>query len=545
MSRSCIVLLTALLSAAPFAAAEDCAPKSPVAITVTRSDGGALATYQFDEAVSCLGLNDRGDVRKLSWQLQTPGAALSEDGNTVRFAAPRKDFAVRLRAFEHDGAIDRAYSPLIAFGDQSSVAVYTSYLYPAVHDRGVWIAFDGFAPTASQRPVGQQRIGFVQTYILVGKPLVERRGQVAAVIDRALPASLLRKVNSAIAQGEAALNKISPASRALTYLVTYTEPGTAIANWRGDTLDNLVRLNFMGAPWQESRADHDESLTHFILHELFHTAITSALNPRLPGAMTLSEGGAEAGAMAMRGRFTGSAPAGMHAAIDKAIARCQDLDGMTLADKEQKSQRAAPYACGAALQFMVASATQRDPLDIWKTLLQQAKPLDAGWPAFLDAAAYDGKPNKNALAILREMTASRIDWAGGIAQLAGIGLLRRQTEAELALPVNADRYRQAALFHLLEQACSRTRYGFNTESSVYILDAPAGQCGAIPDQFRLVALNGIQLGRDASQAYHELARRCAARLPIQLADDQGRTRDVTCKTPPKDVVMYTLSPAGG
>lgn len=543
MTRFPSLFLTMLLGATSFARAEDCDPKGITEITVTRAEQGALATYQLGEAVSCLRLGDRGDVRKLSWQLQTAGARLSEDGNIVHFAGPRKDFAVRLRAFDRDGMIDRVYSPLIAFGDGSAVAVYTSYLRPAFQERGVFLAFSGFAPTAPERNVGPQRIGNEQTYIIVGQPVLERRGKVAAAIDQAMPAWLLRQVMRAISQGEGALGRVAASTRALSYLMTYTEPGGPNANWRGDTLDRLVRLNFMGAPWRQDQPDMHDKIDQFILHELFHTASAHALNPRLPGAMTLLEGGAEAGAMAMRRRFAAGPASGIRDATDGAIARCQTIAGNTLVEKEQRRQRDTPYVCGMALQFMVAAAVERDPLDIWETLLRKASPSEAGWPAFLAAAAATGKPNKPnkpVLAILDDMTASRIDWGSGIAQLSTAGLLRRRTEAELAGPGYAQLYLTGAIFHLLGQSC-RKSYGFNSEPPVFELDAPAGTCDTVPDKFRLVAMNGLRLDGDAYKAHRELARRCAAGVPVELADDRGHKIELPCTTPPAEVVQYGLS----
>jgi hypothetical protein len=509
-------------------------------ITITPAAGGALATYQLGEAVPCLRLGDRGDVRKLSWQLQTEGAVLSEDGNVVRFAAPRKDFAVRLRAFERDGMMDRVYSPLIAFGDGSAVAVYTSYLRPAFVERGVFMEFGGFAPTAPERNVGPQRIGNEQTYMIVGRPVLERRGKVAAAVDQAMPPWLLRKVMSTISQGESALGGMTASTRPLAYVITYTEPGAPHANWRGDTLDRLVRLNFMGAPWRQEQPDLRDQVDQFILHELFHTASAHVLNPRSPGAMTLLEGGAEAGAASMRQRFAASPAGGIRDAADGAIARCHAIAGSTLAEKEQKRQRDTPYVCGMALQFMVAASVQRDVLDIWTSLLRTASPSEAGWPAFLAAAAATGKPDKPALAILDDMTASRIDWDSGMAQLSKAGLLRRRTEQELAGPGYAKLYIARAIFHLLGQSC-RKSHGFTTRSPVYELDAPAGTCGTVPDKFALVALNGLRLDGDAYQAYRELARRCGAGVPVEMMDDKGQKFELSCKTPPGEIVQYGLS----
>lgn len=128
-----------------------------------------------------------------------------------------------------------------------------------------------------------------------------------------------------------------------------------------------------------------------------------------------------------------------------------------------------------ALQFMVAAAVQRDPLAIWQTMLRRARPLAAGWPTFLAAAAATGKPAPDTLALLDAMMASQTDWACGVLKLTGAGLLRRRTEAELAQATYNDRYRTAAIFHLLKHACSK-RYGFNSEPGVAILDAPPGTC---------------------------------------------------------------------
>ena len=536
-----IILFALLLGAASVASAADCTPEGVTNIHVTRAGVGALATYQFGAPISCLELSDRGDVRKLTWQMQTVGAVLSEDGSRVSFAQPRTNFAVRLQAFSHDGAIDRVYSPVIGFGDNSAVAVYTSYLYPKMTHNGVVISFNGFLPTLPQSPVGRQRFGIEQTYIIVGQPAVTSRGNVAAVIDQAMPAGLLRRVNEVITKGETALLGVTSAPRALTYLITYTEVDTPYANWRGDTLDNLVRLNFMGAPWQTSAVEHQDAIDHFILHEMFHTASSPKLNPGLPAAMSLSEGGAEVGAIGLRQRIDPTAGVSLSADIDNALARCNESTGATLIEKEQKSQRNAPYACGMALQFMVSAAVQSDPLAIWHAMLVNARPVSAGWPDFIGAAATSGRPDQKRLAVLEAMVASRMYWTDGIAQLTSAGMLRLRTQAELAQPAYGARYRTAAIVHLLKQTC-RQRYGFNTESGVYILDAPSGSSCAAPDKFRLVAMNGIDLTRDSYRAYHELARRCGAGLPIILGDDTGHTTELACKTLPSEIALVTLSP---
>ncbi len=276
------------------------------------------------------------------------------------------------------------------------------------------------------------------------------------------------------------------------------------------------------------------------MHELFHTASAHVLNDKLPGAMSLLEGGAEAGGMGLRQRVRPGAGAAIDGAVDNAIVRCQDITGGTLAEKEQRSQHNAPYLCGLALQSMAGAAAGRTPLELWGTLLRKGGKATAGWPAFLSGAAA-GTSNPRAVSTVEDMALSRISWDQGLAKLAGAGVLRRLPEAELAGPAFAQSYRAGAIFHLLGQSCSQ-RYGFSSRPPIYELDAPAGACGAVPDKFRLVAVNGLRLESDAYKAYQEVARRCRNRHPVELTDDNGQKTELACKAPLKDIVRYSLPP---
>ncbi len=539
MKQLAILLCTGLLALPLSAMAQECAARGVTEVTITRAGDGALARYQFGEAIACLKLGDRGEVRKLTWQLLTEGARLSEDGNTVHLATPRADFSVRLNAFEKDGVLDRVYSPVIAFGDGSAVAVYSGYLRPAKARDGFFMVFDGFAPSAAERDVGPQRIGNERTYMIVGKPSVQRRGAIAAVIDQAMPAWFLSKVSASIAQGETALRGFSAEPRPLAYLMTFTKPNMAETSWRGDVLDRLVRLNFSGVGWRYEPKELHGQADHFILHELFHTVSADAIDSQLPGSLSLLEGGAEAGAIALRRRLDPQAGAVLSAAVDYSIKRCQSLLGNTLAEKETKSLRDAPYACGLAMQSLAAAASGKDPLDIWQAMLRTTKPYSAGWPDFLKTAAGLGTPNKPAMAVLDDIAASRTDWETGLARLADSGALRRRSEAEAATPGSTPVYRSAAIFHVLGENCSG-QFGFKDVEWVHVLDAPAQTCQGIPDKFGLVAMNGYRLGDQAAKAHKELIRRCAAGAAIELLDDKGRKIELACKAAPKEVVFYKL-----
>lgn len=534
--------LHAFILAPALAMAQECAPAGKTHITVTQDGAEALAQFEFEAAITCLRLYDRGDVRKLTWQVQTPGAVLSDDGDTVRFAEPSKTLRVKLNAFQRDGQIDRVYSPLIAFGDGKAVAVYTNYLTPESMARGVFFRFHGFSPTTPENDVGPQRLGPGATYMMVGEPTIERRGRIALVLDQAMPGWLRASVIRNITLGERALRMLKANPDPLSYLITHTELERAGMSWRGDVVDKLVRLNFMGAQWRVEDPLKQAQVAGFVLHELAHTVTSPALNPMLPGAMSLSEGAAEAAALSLSHQLGHITDAALDASIDHAMAQCQELMGGTLAEKETRSQRNAPYACGAALHFMVAkAATGRvtDALAVWTTLLRSAGVRNSGWPALLAAAGASAQADKAALATLDDMSASRIGWDEGVQKLAAGGLVRQRSAAELSQPQFAHLFTAAAIVPLLEAHCT-IRYGYHDRPAAFELDAPAGSCGAVPDKFMMVALHGLRLKDFAYQAHLETARRCTARLAIEMEDDQGRKVSLPCARPVREVRVYSL-----
>ncbi len=529
------------------ATGDECSPTTGGAdlrIDIRHNEQGAIATYRFDQAISCLRLTDAGPVRKLSWTLLTPGAQLAEDGDTVRLKTPRRSFQVQLRPFERDGQIDRTYSPVIAFGDGRAAAVYSRYLLGADPSRKTTFRFSGFSPLAASARVGPQSelAGEHATYLIVGRPHLEQQGTASLIIDPAMPQWLRSRLEAQLREGAAALSRIAPLPGKVTYLLTYTEPGQAGAAWRGDTLHQLVRLNFIGAKWQAEDPAVAAKINRFVLHELFHT-INHRVRPGNPGDGTLAllEGSAEAAAATLAHRAGALDDAGVVTAKDDALMRCLAVPGATLSAKEMNNTREAPYACGEVLQYLAAAALEdggRDMLAIWQALLRRRDGQTYGWAEyFAELRLLAGTAGAARVAELEKLLAGELAWGDMLASLESRGTLRKLDSGELNQPQQSHFYAQLTLHHMLNSHC-RERRGYMYDGAVYTLDAPADSCTGLPDKLRIVAVNGHRLASAGHDAYLEQARRCAAGEAMELQGDTGERRAAACGAPFRPLQLY-------
>lgn len=528
------------------ASGDECSPTAGGAnlrIDIRHNELGAVATYRFDQAISCLRLADAGPVRKLSWTLLTPGAQLAEDGDTVRLKTPQRSFKVQLRPFARDGQIDRTYSPVIAFGDGRAAAVYSNYLLGADPSRKTTFRFNGFSPLAATARVGPQSelAGEHATYLIVGRPHLEQQGTTSLIIDPAMPQWLRSRLEAQLREGAAALSRIAPLPGKLSYLLTYTEPAQAGAAWRGDRLHQLVRLNFIGAGWQAEDPAVAAKINRFVLHELFHT-INHRARPGKPGDGTLAllEGSAEAAAATLAHRAGALDDAEFVAAKDGALMRCLAIPGATLAAKEMNNTREAPYACGEVLQYLAATALEdgRDMLAIWQALLRRRDGQAYGWADyFAELRLLAGAAGEARVAELEKLLAGELAWSDMLASLESQGTLRKLDSTELNQPQQSNFYAQLTLLHMLDNHC-RERRGYMHDGAVYTLDAPADSCTGLPDKFRIVAVNGHRLASAGHDAYLEQARRCAAGEAMELQADSGERHAVDCGAPFRALPLY-------
>ena len=189
--RLVAALLAALAGVSQAWASEGppCQSSSADAIAdIRQAADGAVVSYRFSKKFSCFRLVEAGKVRTLTWKLLTAGAQLGNDGNTIVLAKPANKFEIKILPFARDGQIALVYSPVIAFGDGSAMAVYSRYL-AGTEGTKVVIKFTGYLPIGSTSSIGKHSFLYRgdDTYLIVGKPQVIRKGQSSLVLDRAMP----------------------------------------------------------------------------------------------------------------------------------------------------------------------------------------------------------------------------------------------------------------------------------------------------------------------------------------------------------------------
>jgi hypothetical protein len=480
----------------------------------------------------------------------TAGTRLNESGDAVVMDKPQTDFQVQLRPFDYDGQIDRTYSPVIAFGDGSSAAVYTAYLLGADQSRKTTFNFRGFSPLAQISKIGRQNVVSDEhpSYLIVGDPLLLRQGKASIILDRAMPLWLKTKVTKQLREGVAALPAVATLPGKVSYLLTYTAPWSPGANWRGDTLHQFVRLNFFGEKWEREDSKLATTANRFVLHELFHLA-NHRVRPAQAGdgLLSLLEGSAEAAAVTLMHRSGELDDIGFAAEEDSAMTRCLTVAGDTLAAKERFNTRNAPYACGEVLQYLAAATLNKkggqvsDLLTIWNALLLRQKEEAYGWDEFFVALRGQAEPTSlEQISMLEKLVGSTASWRETLEAFEARSLLRKLDEAELRKPQRSQFYSQLTLWHILDEHCNGRRGTYYLDD-VYTLDASPESCSGLPDKFRVVAINGHRLANEGYDAYREQIRRCAAGEPIDLKDDRGDARTVTCSKAISPLLLYSFN----
>lgn len=546
------IAFTALAAGNAYAVAPDVCEPDPVArdiqIAITRSAEGVVASYRFSEPVTCFRLADAGPVRKLTWKVLTAGTRLSENGNVVFMEKALTGFQVRLQPFQYDGQIDRTYSPVIVFGDGSSAAVYTAYLLGEGQPGKTTFTYRGFSPFAPVSRIGRQSDVAREHpgYLIVGSPMLVQQGKASMILDRALPVWLRAEVTKQLRQGVATLSSVAALPDKMSYLLTYTDPRSPRAYWRGDTLHQFVRLNFFGEKWQHEDPALAAAATRFGLHELFHL-VNDRIRSGQPGdgSLSLLEGGAEAAATTLMHRSGQLDDAGLVARMDSATMRCLAVTGDTLAAKEKNNTGTTPYACGEVLQYLAAStlkkkAGQADMLAIWKTLLSRQKGAAYGWDEFFAALRQEaGTAALEQIAILEKAVGSSASLNDTLGAFEVQSVVRKLDGAELRKPELSAFYANFVLWQMLEEHCNG-RYGINSINADYILDAPPESCAGLPDKFRVVAMNGYRLENEGYDAYREQIRRCAAGELTELKDDHGEIRTAACGKAVRQLQAYSF-----
>lgn len=535
----CALIAALFLPGARAAASPPCPGQdfaSPGSIEIKKTGKTAQLQYHFAHPISCLDLAPAGKVRTLTWHLHDPGAILSEDGDQIRLASAQSQITVDIKALQYDGQIDRIYSPLIAFDDDSAIAVYTRYLRIANPQQPKLIKFDGYLPSGGTGKSGQQiRTDWThETYLLIGRPAIIQRANMTLIVDESLPHWISAQVQDSLLAGTAHLQTVAPLPGHLTYLLTYSDAAQAKLQWRGDTLHELIRLNFMGNGWNREDAERGVEIKRFVMHELFHT-VNQHIKTSIPGdgGISLLEGGAEAAAATILRRVGTLSADQFTEQKNQALLRCLALPGEGLNDKEKLNTRLAPYACGALMQFLSAAlletqANGTDVLDVWSTLLRAHPNYD--WDNFFSSLRLASKAqNWHLLAQLEQLVRGKASWSSVLAAFSDSGLLHPLSEAEQHEERHSIFLAQQLLAQLLDEHCKAMR-GTYLRDGLLTLDAPASSCHGLPDKFTVAAVNGQTLRVNGREAFLSYRQRCANLGTVELTDDRGNTAIAACKT---------------
>ena len=272
----------------------------------------------------------------------------------------------------------------------------------------------------------------------------------------------------------------------------------------------------MGGRWQTTAPSRLADLTGFILHELFHT-INYVLAPSVAGdgGLSLLEGSAEAAAGSLRHSLGDVSDSAFAASKEAALLQCQSIPGDTLAQKERYNTRAAPYACGAAIQYLGAALlrgqeSERDGMfSMWKLMLA-GKSRQYDWARYFAILRKLVAPGtREEVALLEKLVGSDMPLSAVLAGLESKNIIRSLTEREQHGVMQSAFFAQLTLNQILDSHCTGMRGPYFLDG-IYTLDAPAGSCAGLPDKFPVASINGYALQHDGRDAYLEHQRRCAA-----------------------------------
>lgn len=545
--RSCALGAAMILVSGASRADQETCDDNPgkVQIRLTKQPDDVLAELRFSNGVQCFAFGD-GTPGAEQWQLRADAAVVARNDRVVRF--DRRVTAMRLSLVPkvRDGKLDRVYTPLIPFGDGSAIAIHADAIMSARWKSATEIRYVGYLPTAPGDAVGEQvYIGSSgPTYLIVGRPEVLALGQVRVIADRALPRALRDNVLRNVADALRNVSSIFPAPKALTYLITYSAPASDGAEWRGDTLPGVVRLNFMGRLWADGNVGMGD-IAHFVHHETFHTVnwrVTSAPSSLLP--TFLLEGGADAVAADMTLDPAGNV---LRVRADAALRECGSIPGQRLVDKAAANPRWAPYRCGEAVQYLAsgaagAGASRFDVRPIWSRLLSTTSGRAYDWNDFV-AAMHTGSDVRDGQtgALIKQLARGEIEWDDALRRFEKLGVLAQLDDDALHGQQISRSYAQSTLEVLLDAHCTGRRGTLYLDRN-YILDAPVDSCKGIPDKLAVTKIENFDLEVHGYEAYQQVSEKCRSGGNVKLGGDGGNTFSLACNSPVKPLVLYRFAP---
>lgn len=484
--------------------------------------------------------------RRKLWQ-SPDGSAMIEDAAIVATDERRHTLHISIDVRHELPRFDRAYTPFLRFAD-GSVALYTPQ-FGSADDSAVTLC-PRYLPAAGEQVIGFGRAQSTplatdpvkpESYVVFGRPLVQKHGNLLLASDRGVPVWLRQRVAALVPKlGDYYTQRLGPGT--IPTIFVYAEPRLpGVRDFNGDHLPSSLTLGFFGKGWEKPDEAITETLAGFLAHELFHTWNSApALGSPEGEALLAKEGGAEFARIVATAAVRRQPSRVWLDAIGKAYNSClYELPRKDAIAKALQSRNPGkmPYDCGVPLMFALAlAADPRDPADgyfrLWRDLERQHRDGRAPgyrWQDLIPASV----PAPLHAELLRA-----IHQPGAYAQAITAAWQQLGVRLDSEPVLTADdrrRYAGAVMEHLMRQDCEGMVSFWNNPEGLK-LDQPLPKCKSLQAGATVNSLLGQPLAQaDLPALAKAIAERCSKgeTVAVGYLDHHGISQ-VSCAKPLAD-----------
>ena len=488
-----------------------------VALDYDPARGQVEAVYTFESPTRQLRFALGSDIRRLSWALPA-GAELSEDGTTITWKVPSITLRVGLKVLPRDGGIDRIHAPVVHFGDGQAALVFSDYLVPM---SGGKLVLRPGSQVRARRVDGRGAswdANSPATYVLLGHASTERAGAARLTFDAALPRWIqdrIRSTSQRLLEQYAIEYDRRPATApwVLATRDASSLPGPA---FRGERLDDLIRLNFIGPSWAAPTEGLLRTIDAFLAHEFHHLWTNQLWQPRAGTHFWVHEGGSDAAAAAVLVRAGLATREQYSQDLSRSLTACAAARGDTLASKLEAGGRV-PYHCGAALFFLQAAwnggAPDASALTVWREAFRRSGPNGR-------YAVADLFPEAPGPSTLSQFVRGSARWEQLSLAAQQAGLVRAAGEEDLRDPQVAPFALEELVFSAVKADCGGA-ISVGYENLVFTI-FPLESCRTIKETRVVSHLGGHAMAQDPTQAVDYAIASCGQSASLELSDKEGR-----------------------
>lgn len=512
--------------------------RDDVQITVERltPQDAWRATYELAAPVRELRFTRRvGSFRVERWKVLTPGIAIEPRGDAEVLVSAAPFDRVQLTFESMYSSAGKDYELCVRFSDDS-IALYTGHLLaePA-HGENARRATHRFTflqpdPSRALLVAGQERRGASVdwrdepgegTYVYYGGIRVMVRPQFAAVLDPALPAWLLERVDALLPRlfDYYTQRTGTPLQFKPTVLLAFRPTASTGASHAGGTLPGLVLLSLQGSAWNRLEPSREREIFHFMAHESAHLWNRRMFQP-VDGPSWMHEGGAESFAYHALLDFRIIDRKEYAEAHRQALDDCRDaLAGGSLEQSYQRVQARSAYRCGLVLALITEAAARPaapDIFDFWRRLFARARTdgdhySEETYLATLAETARSPAVMPAFRSLLREQSQ---DWTDPlVAALRAAGLSVDVAESEATEEYNRQ-WGLNALRQLTKNDCGGNA-SLTRKPDHVIIEGSSG-CKHLVVTTPIDRIEGRRILEEGALAYDAAAARCKSEAVVAL-----------------------------